>query len=59
MNCETLLKVQCSFESQQEHTCDSVVESNSLSFKDKFLTPSDFTAIGYGISNLTVLNIVS
>ncbi len=48
MNCGTLLKV------QQEHTCDSVVESNSLSFKDKFLTPFDFTAIGYVISNLTV-----
>ncbi len=35
--------------------CDSVVESNSLSFKDKFLSPSDFTAIGYVISNLTML----
>ncbi len=50
-NCDTLFTVQCSFESQQQHTCDSVIESNSLSFKDKFLTPSDFTAIGYVIFN--------
>ncbi len=48
-NCDTL---QCSFESQQQHTYDSLIEScNSLSFKDKFLTPSDFTAISYVIFN--------
>ena len=59
MNCDELLKVQCSFESQQPHTCDCVVESNSLSFKDKFLTNSDFTAIGYVISNVTELHNVN
>ncbi len=57
MNCDTLFSVQCSFESQQQHTCDSIIESNSLSFKDKFLTPSDFTAISYVIFN-TVQHIV-
>ena len=47
----TLYKVQCSFESQQPNTCNSVVEDGSLSFKDKFLTPSDFTAIAFVISH--------
>ena len=47
----TLYKVQCSFESQQSITCDSIVEDSSLSFKDKFLTPSDFTAIAFVISH--------
>ncbi len=56
-NCDTIFTVQCSFESQQQHTCDSVIKSNSLSFKDKFLTPSDFTAISYVIFN-TVQHIV-
>ena len=49
----TLYKVQCSFESQQPSTCDSIVEDGSLSFKDKFLTPSDFTAIAFVISHST------
>ena len=49
----TLYKVQCSFESQQPNTCDSIVEGGSLSFKDKFLTPSDFTAITFVISHAT------
>ena len=47
----TPFKVQCSFESQQQCTCDSVVDKNSLMFKDHFLTSSDFTAIAYVISN--------
>ena len=49
----TLYKVQCSFESQQPNTCDSIVEDGGLSFKDKFLTPSDFTAIAFVISHAT------
>ncbi len=54
-NCDTLFTVQCSFESQQQHTCNSVIEScNSLSFKDKFLTPSDFTANSYVIAILRI-----
>ncbi len=57
MNCDTLFTVQCSFESQQQHTCDRVIKSNSLSCKDTFLTPSDFTAISYVIFN-TVQHIV-
>ena len=38
----TLYKVQCSLESQQPCTCNSIVEDGGLSFKDTFLTPSDF-----------------
>ena len=48
-----LYKIQCSFESQQPSTCDSIIEDGSLSFKDKFLTPSDFTAIAFVISHAT------
>ena len=47
----TPFKVQCSFESNQPCTCDSVADKNSLIFKDHFFTSSDFTAIAYVISN--------
>ena len=47
----TPFKVQCSFESQQPCTCDSVVDKNSLMFSNHFFTSSDFTAIAYVISN--------
>ena len=47
----TPFKVQCSFESQQPCTCDSVADKNSLMFKDHFFTSSDLTAIAYVISN--------
>ena len=44
-------KVQCSFESQQPCTCDSVADKNSLKFSNHFFTTSDLTAIAYVISN--------
>ena len=47
----TPFKVQCSFESQQSCTCDSVADKNSLMFKDHFFTSSDLTAMAYVISN--------
>ena len=47
----TQFKVQCSFESQQPCTCDSVAGNSTLVFKDHFFTSSDFTAIAYVISN--------
>ena len=47
----TSFKVQCSFESQQPSTCDSVADKNILVFKEHFFTSSDFTAIAYVISN--------
>ena len=50
-NYGTLYNVQCSFESQQQGTCNSVTKDSSLSFKNKFLTPSDFTAIAFVISH--------
>ena len=49
----TLYKVQCSLESQQPCTCNSIVEDGGLSFKDTFLTPSDFNAIAFVVSNAT------
>ena len=49
---DTLFKVQCSFESQQPCTCDSVVAKNSLKFSNHFFTSSDLTAIAYVISNV-------
>ena len=58
----TLYNIQCSFESQQPSTCNSVIKDNSLSFKNIFFTPSDFTAIAFvishaeqGISNLKLI----
>ena len=49
----TLYNVQCSFESQQPGTCYSITKGNSLSFKNMFLTPSDFTAIAFVISHIS------
>ena len=46
-----LYQIQCCFESQQPHLCDIVVEGNTLSFKDPFLTPSNFTEIAFIVSN--------
>lgn len=45
----TLFKVQCCFESQQSHVCDTAVENNTLSFVDTFLSPSNFTEIAFVI----------
>ena len=41
--------VQCAFESQQLELCDYVVGDGSLKLKS-FITPSDFSALGYVIS---------
>ena len=46
---DDLFCVQCAFESQQSIACDYVVKSGALSFRNHFLTPSDFSAIGYAI----------
>ena len=48
-------KVHCAFESQQPITCSCLVQSevHSLSFNGKFLNPTDFTAVGYIVSNAT------
>lgn len=47
----TLFSIQCSFESQQKCTCDSVVKEHSLNFTDSVLTTSDFSAMAFVISN--------
>ena len=51
-NFKPLLLVQCAFETQQHHVCDYVTNS-LLQFQDIFMTPSDFTALGYVIVNAT------
>ena len=51
-----LYSVQCAFESQQAIACDSVVrfgECGTLSFVNVSITPSDFAAIVYVITNTT------
>lgn len=45
----TLFNIQCSFESQQSLTCDYIIDNNSLSLTDTFLSPSNFSAIAYVI----------
>ena len=44
-----LHKIQCAFESQRHDICNSIVRHRILSFKRTYLTPSDFTALGYVI----------
>ena len=51
---DDLFKVQCAFESQQSAICNCIVQSGVdgvLSFDGKFLNQTDFTAIGYVLSN--------
>ena len=54
LNCtdyDSMYKIQCCFESQQSHVCDTIVENNSLSFTNMFLSPSNFSEIAYIISH--------
>ena len=51
IECGSLYKVQCCFESQQVDVCDMAVEDNCLSFSETFLSPSNFTEIAYVISH--------
>ena len=51
-NFKPLFRIQCAFEAQQNHICDHVC-SSVLHFTDSFMTSSDFTALGYVISNAT------
>ena len=51
---DDLFQVQCVFESQQSIICDSVIQSgeeSSLTLKNRIMTPSDLTALGFVISN--------
>ena len=51
---DDLFQVQCAFESQQSIICDSVIQSGeegSLTLKNRIMTPSDLTSIGFVISN--------
>ena len=51
---DDLFQVQCAFESQQSIICDSVIQSGeegSLTLKNRIMTPSDLTALGFVISN--------
>ena len=58
---DDLFQIQCAFESQQSIICDSVIQSGeecSLTFKNRIMTPSDLTALGYVISNASVKKLV-
>ena len=49
-----LFIIQCAFESQQSITCECVVQSGDsgcITLRRQFLTPSDFTALGYVMTN--------
>ena len=48
-----LFSIQCAFESQQSITCEFVVQSgdSGITLRRQFLTPSDFTALGYVMTN--------
>ena len=49
-----LFSIQCAFESQQSMTCECVVQSGDsgcITLRRQFLTPSDFTALGYVMTN--------
>ena len=49
-----LFSIQCAFESQQFITCECVVQSGDsgcITLRRQFLTPSDFTALGYVMIN--------
>ena len=49
-----LFNIQCAFESQQSITCECVVlsgDSGFITLRRQFLTPSDFTALGYVMTN--------
>ena len=51
---DDLFQIQCAFESQQSIICDSVIQSgeeSSLTLKNRIMTPSDLTALGFVISN--------
>ena len=49
-----LFNIQCAFESQQSITCECVVQSGDrgcITLRNQFLTPFDFTALGYVMTN--------
>ena len=47
---QILYQVQCAFESQQVELCDYVLGNGRLRIWGKFISPSDFAALGYVIS---------
>ena len=47
----SLFNVQCGFESQQPHICDTIIQDGCLFFSDTFLSPSNFTEIAFVLSN--------
>ncbi len=49
-NFKHLFRIQCALKAQQNRICDNVC-SSVLQFTNSFMTSSDFTALGYVISN--------
>ena len=53
---DDLFSIQCAFESKQSVVCDYIhkhATDGCLSFKNQFISPSDFTAIGYVMASGT------
>ena len=48
---ETLHKLHCCFESQQPATCDFVTDRGMIVVDESFMTPSDYTCLGYVVVN--------
>ena len=47
----TLYKVQCCYESQLSHFCDTAIDDSSLCFEENFLSSSNFEEVAYVLSN--------
>ena len=53
---DDLFSIQCAFESKQSVVCDYILKHTTdscLSFKNQFISPSDFMAIGYVMASGT------
>ena len=47
----SLAKIQCAYESKQPITCQHVAENNTLNIIENFLTPRDWSSIGFIVLN--------
>ncbi len=49
----TVHTLQCCYESQQPDTCELAVDKNIICIDESFMTPSDYTCLGYVVQNAT------
>ena len=50
---DDLFSVQCAFECQESFACDYVVNSATVSLVNHYLTPADFSCLGYVVEHTT------